>query len=178
MEGSMIKLILVVIIVLIGGVLAYAAVRPDTLHVQRTTSIKAAPDKIFPQINDFHAWGAWSPYEKKDPAMQRTYSGAQKGNGAVYEWNGNRNIGQGRMEITSASPSKVTIKLDFLKPFEGHNVAEFTLEPKGDVTDVTWSMDGTSAYAAKVVGIFINMDNMIGSDFEAGLASLKAIAER
>ena len=174
----MIKVILIVIVVLIGGVLAYAAVRPDTLHVQRTISIKATPDKIVPHISDFHAWGAWSPYERKDAAMQRTYGGAPNGNGAVYEWNGNSNVGQGRMEIVNASPSRVTIKLDFLRPFEGHNMAEFTLEPKGDVTNVTWSMDGTAAYPAKVIGIFINMDNMIGSDFEAGLANLKSIAER
>ena len=174
----MIRLILIIIVVLIGGVLAYAAVRPDTLHVQRTTSIKAPPDKIVANITDFHAWGAWSPYEKKDPAMQRTYSGAPKGTGAIYEWKGNSDVGQGRMEIAEASPSKVTIKLDFLKPFEGHNMATFTVEPKGDVTTLTWAIDGRSAYPAKVIGIFINMDNMIGNDFDAGLANLKAIAER
>jgi carbon monoxide dehydrogenase subunit G len=174
----MFKKIALVVVVLVAGVLAYAATRPDSLHVERAASIKAPPEKIVALIRDFHSWTAWSPYEKVDPAMKKTYSGAASGKGAVYEWDGNSQVGQGRMEITEASPSRVTIKLDFLKPFEGHNVAEFTLEPKGDVTKVTWSMEGTSAYAAKVIGIFINMDTMIGNDFEAGLASLKSIAER
>jgi hypothetical protein len=172
------KLILIVIFALIAGVLGYAATRPDALHVQRTARIKAAPDKLIPLIEDFHTWVEWSPYEKKDLKMKKTFSGAPKGPGAVYEWNGDSNVGQGRMEIMDVSPSKVTIKLDFLKPFEGHNVAQFTMQPAGDATEVTWSLDGTSAYAAKVIGIFMSMDKMIGSDFETGLANLKSIAER
>jgi carbon monoxide dehydrogenase subunit G len=174
----MIKRILIVVIVLVAAVLVYATTRPNTLHVERATTIKAPPEKIFPLINDFHSWGSWSPYEKKDPTMKRSYSGAARGNGAVYEWQGNSDVGQGRIEITNASPSKVTFNLDFIKPFEGHNITEFTLEPKGDTTRVTWSMDGPVAFVPKVMGIFINMDDMIGQDFEAGLANLKNITEQ
>jgi len=168
-----------VIVVIIAGILIYAATKPDTFRVQRTASIKAPPDKIFPLINDLHAWSAWSPYEKKDPAMKRTFSGAPSGKGAVYEWDGDKNVGKGRMEIIDATqPTKVVIKLDFIKPFEGHNTAEFTMEPKGDNTVVTWAMYGPSAFMMKVMGIFMNMDNMIGNDFAVGLANLKAVAEK
>ena len=175
----MFKKIALVVVVLIGAVLGYAATRPDTLHVQRAASIKAPPDKIFPLINDFHRWSAWSPYEKVDPAMKRTYSGAANGKGAVYEWEGNSQVGQGRMEITDTSdPSRVTIKLDFSAPLEGHDVAIFTLVPQGDSTNVTWTMDGPTPYIGKLIGVFMNMDTMIGTQFETGLASLKAIAEK
>ena len=149
------------------------------LHVQRSVSVKAPPEAIFPLISDFHRWSSWSPYEKRDPAMKRTYGGAAQGKGAVYEWQGDSEVGQGRMEITDTSdPSRITIKLDFIKPFEGHNVAEFALVPQGGVTNVTWSMDGPSPYIGKLIGVFVNMDRMIGNDFEAGLANLKAIAEK
>jgi len=128
----MFKKIALVIVVLVAALLVYAATRPDALHVQRAASIKAPPEKIFPLINDFHSWSSWSPYEKLDPAMKRAYSGATNGRGAVYEWDGNSQVGQGRMEITDAShPSRVTIKLDFIRPFEGHNTAEFALVPQG-----------------------------------------------
>jgi hypothetical protein len=114
-----------------------------------------------------------------DPSMKRTFNGPANGKGSVYEWEGNSKVGQGRMEITDASaPSQVTIKLDFIKPFEGHNVAEFVLEPKGDSTNVTWTMRGPSPYIAKLMSVFFSMDSMIGKDFEAGLANLKAAAER
>ena len=171
--------VVVALAVVVAGILIYAATRPDSFRVQRSASIKAPPDKIFPLINDLHAWSAWSPYEKKDPAMKRTFSGAPNGKGAVYEWDGDKNVGKGRMEITEATPpARILIKLDFLKPFEGHNTAEFTMEPKGDNTVVTWAMYGPSAFMMKVMGIFMNMDNMIGNDFAAGLASLKAVAEK
>lgn len=175
----MFKIIAIVIVVLIAALLIYAATKPDTFRVQRSTSIKAPPEKIFALINDFHSWGAWSPYEKKDPAMKRTMSGAANGNGAVYEWEGDKNVGKGRMEITESSPpTKVTLKLDFVKPFETHNIVDFTLEPKGDSTNVTWAMHGPSPYISKIIGIFINMDSMIGKDFETGLANLKTISEK
>jgi len=178
----MLKTIAVIVILLVVvpliAVLAYAATRPDTLRVQRATSIKAPPEKIFPLINDFRSWRSWSPYENKDPAMKRTLSGATNGKGAAYEWDGDRNVGQGRMEITDASPSKVTIKLDFLRPFEAHNIAEFTLEPKGDSTNVTWAMRGPCPFIGKVMSVFIDMDRMIGKDFETGLANLKALTEK
>jgi hypothetical protein len=172
----------------IGAVLAYAATRPDSFRVQRTTRIEAPPQAIFPLVNDLHSFARWSPYEKKDPAMKRTYSGAASGKGAVYEWDGDRNVGQGRIEIIDASPpSKVTLALDMIRPFAAHNTVEFTLEPRGEAssgaatpgtaTDVSWSMHGAVPYLAKVVHVFIDVDRMVGRDFEAGLAELKALAE-
>lgn len=175
----MLKKILLIVVVLIACVLLYATTRPDTMHVERTATINAPPEKIFPYINDFRQWTAWSPFEKLDPDMKKTYGGAERGRGAVYEWAGNSQAGQGRMEITdSIEPSRVTIKLDFIAPFEGHNVAEFRLAPEGNATAVTWTMDGPTPYMAKLMGVFVNMDTMIGSDFESGLASLKTIAEK
>lgn len=175
----MLKKIAIAIVCVVVAVLAYAATRPDTFRVQRTASIKTAPDKIFPHINDLHSWGAWSPYEKKDPAMKRTYGGAASGKGAVYAWEGNGNVGKGRMEITeSSAPGKIALNLDFEQPFEAHNIAEFTMVPKGGVTEVTWAMHGPSPYMMKVMHLFFDMDKMVGTDFEAGLANLKTIAEK
>lgn len=175
----MLKIIAIIIGVLLAGLLIFAATKPDTIRVQRQASIKAPPEKIFPFINDFHQWGAWSPYEKLDPAMKRTYSGAAMGKGAVYAWDGTGKAGAGRMEIAESSPSsKVAIQLDFIRPFEARNTAEFTLQAQGDATNVTWAMYGPSPYIAKLMGVFFNMDSMIGKDFEAGLASLKATAEK
>jgi len=175
----MLKTLAIGVAALIAAVLLFASTRPDSIRVQRETSIKAPPEKIFPFIADFHRWVAWSPYEKKDPALKRTYGGAAQGQGAVYAWEGNHEIGQGRMEITKvSSPSKIAIQLDFVKPFEARNVVEFTLQPQGDATHVTWVMQGESAYVAKLMGLFFDMDKMIGQDFEAGLASLKTVAEQ
>ena len=175
----MLKTIAIAALVLLAAVLLFAATRPDSFQVQRSARIKAPPEKIFAFINDLHRWNAWSPYERKDPAMQRTLSGAAVGKGAVYEWNGNKEVGQGRMEIVASSPpAQVTIQLDFVKPFEGHNIAEFALQPEGDATNVTWALHGPSPYIAKVMGLFFSMDNMIGRDFEAGLANLKLVAEK
>jgi carbon monoxide dehydrogenase subunit G len=174
-----IAIIAAVIAVVVAGILIYAATKPNSFTVRRSIEIKAPPAKIFALINDLHGWAAWSPYEKKDPDMKRTFSGAQSGKGAVYEWDGNNTVGKGRMEVIDTSaPSKVTIKLDFIKPFEGHNTAEFTMEPKGDQTVVTWAMYGPSPFIAKLMGTFINMDRMIGTDFEAGLVNLKTLAEK
>jgi hypothetical protein len=174
----MLKIIAIVIVLLIAALLAYAATRPDSFRVQRSTSIKAPPQKIAAMIDDFHNWGTWSPWEKLDPAMKKTYSGAADGKGAVYEWTGNSKVGAGRMEILDATPAKTTIKLDFLKPFEAHNIADFALEPADDSTNVTWAMHGSSPFLMKVMGIFFNMDKAIGKDFETGLANLKTAAER
>ena len=175
----MLKTIALVIVVAIAGVLIFAATKPDTFAVQRSTSIKAPPDRIFTLINDFKRWDAWSPWEKKDPAMKRSYGPTTSGKGAHYAWEGNNDVGQGSMDITeSVPPSKVALKLDFVKPFEGHNVVEFTLVPRGGSTDVTWSMSGPAPFMSKVMQVFVNMDRMIGKDFEAGLTSLKAAAEK
>jgi Polyketide cyclase / dehydrase and lipid transport len=143
--------------------------------------VQAPAEAIFPLINNFHQWARWSPWEKRDPAMKRDYSGAESGKGAVYAWDGNKNVGSGRMEILDASsPSKITIKLDFFKPFEGHNTAEFTLAPERDAsaTNVIWVMQGPSSFMSKVMQLFMNFDTMIGRDFEAGLANLKKLAEK
>ncbi|MFI5000968.1 MAG: SRPBCC family protein [Reyranellales bacterium] len=174
-----IAIVAAVLVVVIAGILIYAATKPDSFTVRRSAGVKASPDRIFALIDDLHGWAAWSPYEKKDPDMKRTFSGPSSGKGAVYEWDGNKNVGKGRMEIVETStPSRITIKLDFIKPFEGHNTAEFTMEPKGDTTFVTWAMYGPSPYVAKVMGTFFDMDKMIGEDFEAGLANLKTVAEK
>ena len=176
---KVISIIAGVLVAAIVVVLIVAATRPDTFRVERSARIKAAPEKIFPLIDDFHRWVSWSPWEKKDPAMKRTYSGAASGKGAVYEWDGNKDVGQGRMEIIeSSAPAKVVVKLDFIKPFEGHNIAEFTLLREGNATEVTWAMHGPLPLVAKVMHLFFDMDKMVGSDFAAGLANLKAVAEK
>jgi uncharacterized protein YndB with AHSA1/START domain len=156
-----------------------AATKSNTFSVQRAAIVKAPPEKIFPLINDFHQWGTWSPYEHKDPAMKRTYSGAARGSGAVYAWEGDKNVGSGRMEILEASaPSKIVIKLDFFSPFEAHNTAEFTMLPQDDATRVTWRMHGPAPFMARIMHVFINIDKMVGKDFEVGLANLKRLAEK
>ena len=180
---KIIAILAAIVAVVVAGVLIYAATKPDSFRVERSATIKAPPDKIFALIVNLHGWDAWSPYEKKDPDMKRTFTGPESGKGAIYEWDGNKDVGQGRMEIIEATPpSKVAIKLDFLKPFEGHNTAEFTMVPSGvpsgDNTTVTWAMYGPSPYIAKVMGTVFNLDKMIGNDFEAGLAALKAVAEK
>lgn len=175
----MIKLMLIVIVAAIAGLLIFAATRPDTFRVERSTSIKAPPDRIFALINDLAVWRTWSPYEAKDPNMKRTLGSVTSGKGAVYEWDGDKNVGQGRMEIIeSTPPSRLLIKLDFLKPFEAHNTADFTLEPQGDDTRVTWAIYGPMPYVSKLMSVFFSMDSMIGKDFEVGLASLKTVAEK
>ena len=172
-------IVVVVLIVAVVAVVAYASTRPDSFRVQRSAAIMAPADKIFSLINDYRNWPQWSPYENRDPDMKRTFTGAPSGKGAKYAWEGNRNVGSGAMEIIdTAPPNKILIKLDFIKPFEGHNVVEFTLAPKGEMTDVTWVMSGPAPFMSKVMQVFINMDRMIGKDFEAGLASLKAAAEK
>ncbi|BAU47334.1 polyketide cyclase [Sulfurifustis variabilis] len=174
----MLKTIAAIVVVLVAGVLAYAATRPDTFRVERTARVQAPPEKIFALISDLHRWESWSPYEKKDPAMRKTYSGAASGTGATFEWDGNGDVGKGRLSITDTSPpSRVAMRLEMLKPFEARNVVEFTIKPDGHATDVTWGMHGPMPYVSKVLSVFIDMDRMVGKDFEAGLASLKAVAE-
>jgi hypothetical protein len=174
----MFKIIVLVLVAVTGIVLVAAATRPGEFRVQRSLAMKAPPEKLAAQIGDFHAWSAWSPYEKLDPQMQRDFGGAAQGVGATYAWSGNNKVGQGRMEILEDTPQQVKIKLDFIKPFEGHNTAEFSLQPQGDTTLVTWSMYGPASYLSKLMGLFFNMDQMIGKDFEAGLSNLKNVAER
>ena len=172
------KTIAVIAAIAVVVVLTLAVMRPDTFQVERSMTIKAPPETIFAIIQDFHRWGAWSPWEKKDPSMKRTYGGAASGKGAVYGWDGNGDVGTGSMEIVEVIvPLHVTITLDFTKPFAAHNVAEFTMIPTTDGTHVSWLMRGPSPFLAKVMNVFVDMDHMVGADFEAGLANLKAAAE-
>jgi uncharacterized protein YndB with AHSA1/START domain len=174
----MLKIIIILVGIALVALLGYAATKPDRFRVARSTVIKAPPERIYALIDDFHAWGAWSPYEALDPAMTRTYGGPARGLGATYAWSGNGKAGAGRMEIVeAAAPSKLVIDLDFTKPFEAHNKAIFTLVPEGDATRVTWAMEGPSPFLFKVMDVVLNMDRMAGKDFETGLASLKAQAE-
>lgn len=173
----MIATILIVIAVAFAAVLAYAATRSDTFMVRRSASIAAPPEKIFPMIDDLRAQSAWSPFEK-DPNMKRTHSGAPRGKGAVYAWDGNRQVGAGRIAITDSVPSsKVVLLLDMSRPFKAHNTVEFTLDRIGAGTNVTWAMQGRQPYMAKVMGLFVDCDKMCGGMFEEGLAKLKALAE-
>ena len=176
---EVIATIAAVLAIAIAAILIVAAGKPNTFSVERAISVKAPPEKIFPLINDFHQWVSWSPYENKDPAMKRSYSGAECGKGAVYGWEGNSNVGSGRMEILEMSaPSKILIKLDFFKPFEGHNTAEFTMLPQGDATNLNWVMRGPAPFISKLMQVFMNLDHMIGKDFEVGLANLKRLTEK
>lgn len=175
---KIIGVIALVLAVCVGGVLAYAATRPDIFRVERRVTVKAPPERIHALIDDFAHWGAWSPYEKKDPAMKRTFSGPNAGKGAIYAWDGDSNIGAGQMEILESVPDRIVIKLDFMRPFEAHNTAEFTMRPRGDTTDVIWAMYGPNLFIGKVMQVFLDMDRMVGTDFEAGLADLKKTAER
>jgi hypothetical protein len=172
-------LVPIVVLVLIAAVLAYAATRPDTYHITRSTSIKAPPAKIFALVNDFRRWGEWSPFEKMDPAMKRTYGAVTSGRGAVYEWDARGSAGKGRMEITAVTPpTGATVTVDFVRPFKAHNVNEYLLETRSDSTHVTWAMQGTAPYVLKVMSVFVSPDRMMGKHFETGLANLKAAAER
>lgn len=175
----MLRKIAIAIVVLVAALLVYAATKPGTFRIERTATIKASPEKIYPYMSDFHKGDLWSPYEKKDPTMKRTFSGAPSGKGAVYEFEGNKNVGKGRLEIIEAvPPAKVVLTLDMIKPMQGHNIVEYSIKPNGSSTDVTWSMLGTNTYVGKIVCIFINVDKMVGTDFEAGLANLKTLVEK
>lgn len=176
---TMLNTILSLIAVALAAILAYAATKPDTFRVQRSAHIKAAPETIFPHIDTLANWAAWSPWEKMDPAMKKTASGPTNGKGAAVAWDGNSDVGTGRMEITASTPpSKVTLSLNFLKPFEAHNTAEFTLTPSADFTQVTWAMYGPQPYIMKVMGLFCSPERMVGPQFEKGLADLKTLSKK
>jgi carbon monoxide dehydrogenase subunit G len=174
----MLLYVLYTVFAIVAIALGRAASKPSAFRIERSARINVPPDRIAPHINDFHNWAAWSPWEKMDPALQRSYSGAPSGRGAVYEWQGNKKVGKGRMEITDSQANKVLINLDFIEPFKASNVTEFSLRPDGNGTNVNWAMTGNHAFPMKVFGMFMNMDKMVGNDFEKGLVSLKEIAER
>jgi uncharacterized protein YndB with AHSA1/START domain len=176
---EVIVIIAVVIALAIAAILIFAATKPDTFSVQRSATLNAPAEKIFAILNDFQQWRGWSPWENKDPEMKRTYEGSERGKGAVYAWDGNKNVGSGRMEILDVSvPTKIVIKLDFFTPFEGHNTAEFTMLPQGDATNLTWLMHGPVPFMAKIMHVLMNIDRMVGKDFEIGLANLKRLTEK
>ncbi|QKO22704.1 SRPBCC family protein [Rhodoferax sp. BAB1] len=174
----MLKTTFFVLVLAIAGLLVFAATRPDTFTLQRSLLIQAPPDKLHALINDMRSFNTWNPYDKKDPAMQGSYSGPAAGPGARYAFKGNKDVGEGSLEITSSAPGQVGMRLDMSAPMQVSNNITFTLQPRGAATEVTWAMQGASPFIAKLMGIFINMDAMIGRDFEAGLASLKTLAER
>lgn len=173
-------IVLSVIVLAIAGVAAYAAAtQPDSFRVSRSLDISAPPEKIYSILSDFRRSPEWSPYEKLDPNMKRTHSGAAAGKGAVYAWDGDSNAGAGRMEIVEATPGQsVTLRLDFIRPFEGSNTVEYKLQPNGSATRVSWDMHGPMPFISKVMCVFVDLDTMIGKDFETGLANLKELAEK
>lgn len=166
------------VVIAIIAVLGIALRQPDEFRVARSTTIQAPPEKIVANIEDFHRWADWSPYEKLDPNMTRDIGGAPSGKGATYAWSGNGQAGAGRMEILESSPQRVAIQLDFSEPMEGHNLAEFILTPQGDATEVAWVMSGPAPFLTKVMCVFFDLDQMIGPDFENGLAKLKKVSEQ
>ena len=176
----MISTIAFVALLAIAALLIYAATRPDTFSVQRSADIKAPAERIHPLIDDLRRFNTWNPFDKKDPNIKGSYSGPAKGPGAGYDFEGNKEVGKGRIKILeSAAPDKVTMQLDMLAPIEGHNTVEFTLAPRGESTEVTWAMHcSKSPFVAKLMGVFCDMDKMIGREFETGLSNLKALAER
>ncbi|MDX8467807.1 SRPBCC family protein [Mesorhizobium sp. VK23B] len=175
----MLATILIILVVIVAAVFIFAATRPNDFVVSRSAGIRAPAEAIFPLINDFKNWPGWSPFEKLDPNMKRTLSGAESGKGAAYAWEGNSKAGKGRMEIVNSVPSSlVSMKLDFEKPFRANNTVDFTLTPSGDGTTVTWAMRGARPFIAKLMGLFMNFDALIGKDFEAGLDNLKRVAEK
>jgi hypothetical protein len=172
----MLKIILILILVFVAAILILASLKPKTFRVMRSAIIPVTPDSVFPYINDLHHWKSWSAWSKKDLNMQTTYSGMPSGKGAIYVWSGNKNVGSGRMEIIeSIPPIFVVIKLDFITPFKGHNKTSFALQPVPEGTKVVWVMDGPMAFIPRVFSLFVDMDKMIGKDFEEGLEGLKTI---
>ena len=171
--------VLFVLAAVIVLVLIIAANRPDAFRIERRATIQAPPAVVYAKLADFHAWAEWSPWEKLDPAMQRSFSGPAQGMGAIYAWEGNKQVGAGRMEITDASPSaRLVIKLEFFRPWKATNTSEFSLGEQGGSTTVLWAMLGPQPFMSKLMGMFMNFDKMVGKDFEAGLAQLKAACEK
>ncbi len=175
----MILKILAIIVVLIAAVLLFAATKANSFHVQRSLTIQAPAEKIFPLINDLHNWPRWAPQDRDDSTMKRSFGGADSGVGAMSSWSGTGNTGKGTMTITESTPQRsVAIDVDWTRPFVARNVNQFTLEPDGNGTKVTWSMQGPNLYMMKLMSVFTNMDRMMGRHFEEGLANLKAEAEK
>lgn len=171
--------ILGVVVAIVAIFLIVVSLQPADFRLTRTTAVAAPPEAVFAHVNDFHKWQDWSPWAKKDPNAKNTYEGAPAGEGAVFAWDGNNEVGQGRMTITESQPGwLVRIRLEFIKPFAATNTAEFTFEPRDGQTAVAWSMYGQRNFIQKAFCLIIDMEKMVGPDFEKGLAQLKAAAER
>lgn len=174
----MLKKLLVVVLVAVVGLLGYAATRPDSFVIQRGTTITAPPERVYALINDLHAFNTWNPWALKDPTTKMAYEGPASGPGAAYSWD-SQGLGQGRMQIIEAVPARlVAARLEFIKPMAALNRVDFTLQPDGAATRVTWAMSGPMPFVSKLMSIFFSMDKMVGPDFEAGLSNLKALAEK
>jgi uncharacterized protein YndB with AHSA1/START domain len=175
---SMLGTILIVIAVLVVLFVLVVATRPANFRVERSATMNAPPEEVFAQVNDLHKWEAWNPWGKLDPDMEQTYEGPPFGVGSSYSWVGNKNVGEGRMTIAESRPNDlILIELEFFKPFAATHTTEFTFQPVGESTKVTWAMFGENNFMAKAMGLFMSMDKMIGGMFEKGLADLKAIVE-
>lgn len=173
------KKVLIAFAAIVAIFLIVAALQPNTFRISRSATMAAPPEVVFAEVNDFHQWGAWNPWQKIDPAAKYTYSGAESGEGAKFAWDGNDDVGAGRMTITdSEPPRRIQIELEFLRPFAATNQAEFTFEPQGPGTLVTWSMSGANTFLSKVIGLLMDMDAMVGGQFEQGLADMKAVVEK
>ena len=173
--ATKILIVMPIVVVVFAGIVA---LQPSEFRIARTANMRAPAPAVFAQVNDFHKWEAWNPWGKLDPAMKQTYQSAPAGTGAVYTWTGNKEVGEGRMTIIESRPSDlIRINLEFFKPFAATNLAEFTFRPAGDQTAVTWSMTGKNNFMAKAIHLFMNMDKMIGAQFEQGLAQMKSVVE-
>jgi len=174
----MLKKILIAIAAIVVVFVAVVAMQPSEFRIVRSATISAPAPAVFAQVNDFHNWEAWSPWAKLDPAAKATFEGPSAGTGAIFRWAGNDKIGEGSMTITESRPSDlIRITLEFVKPFAATNTAEFTFEPEGNQTAVTWSMAGKNNFIAKAVCLFMNMDKTVGGKFEEGLANMKSVVE-
>lgn len=175
---NIILLVVGALIALIAVLVVIIALLPAKFRYERSAEMAAPPETVFAQVNDLHKWDLWSPWAKKDPNMKKGYEGPDAGVGAVYTWSGNNEIGEGKLTIVESDPAKrILVLLEFVRPFVGTNNAEFTFEPQGAGTVVTWAMFGENNFVAKAMGLFMDMDKMIGNDFEQGLADMKALAE-
>lgn len=174
----MFKKIALILAVIVGAFAVIAALQPADFRITRSATIAAPPEVVFPHVNDMHQWQEWSPWAKIDPAAKVSFDGPPSGKGAGYAWDGNMEVGAGRMTITESQPSElIRFQLDFEKPMKGTNIAEFTFKPEGGQTVVTWTMSGKNGFMGKAVGLIMNCDKMVGGQFEKGLATLKVLAE-
>jgi uncharacterized protein YndB with AHSA1/START domain len=174
----MFKKILIGLVVVLAVLAGIVSTRPDTFTVERSATIQSPPELVFARVNDFHRWNEWSPWDHLDPQMKRTFEGANAGVGAMYGWTGNKDVGEGRMTVKDSKPNeRVTIELEFIKPFAATSTTTFTFTPAGEGTRVGWKMEGKNNFMSKAMSMFMNMDKMVGGDFERGLAAMKEKSE-